>query len=192
MRRGFVPLIGIPLLFLATACTPTDQATVQSGMETAAPTIEAAAQLVGTEVAAGLQTAEPTLAAAGTSVAGAVGTVAADLAVLGSTWSWQTTKMSNDSARTPDKPESYTLKFEQDGTVAIQADCNMVSGTYTADGSQLTIAIGPSTMAACPAGSLSDEYLRDLGDVVSFVLENGTLYLAMKMDAGIMEFAPLP
>jgi hypothetical protein len=45
-------------------------------------------------------------------------------------------------------------------------------------------------MAACPPDSLSDEYQRLLVDVVSYVFEDGNLYLAIKYDSGIMKFVP--
>ena len=38
----------------------------------------------------------------------------------------------------------------------VQADCNQVEGSYTLGGSQITNGSGPSTMAACPEGSLGD------------------------------------
>jgi hypothetical protein len=34
--------------------------------------------------------------------------------------------------------------------------------------------------------------LRDLGDVSSYVFRDGKLYLALKVDAGIMEFHAFP
>ena len=50
-------------------------------------------------------------------------------------------------------PENYSVTFNEDGTLNVMADCNNASGSYTVDGSSLTIAMGPSTMAACPEGS---------------------------------------
>jgi hypothetical protein len=60
-------------------------------------------------------------------------------------------------------PESYLRTFDEDtlgasGTVAIVADCNNASGSYTEGGGGLTIEVGPMTMAARPiraASSLS-------------------------------------
>jgi hypothetical protein len=40
----------------------------------------------------------------------------------------------------------------------------------------------------CPPDSFSDQYLKLLGDVVSYITEGGNLALALKMDAGIMTF----
>lgn len=60
---------------------------------------------------------------------------------------------------------NYTIEFKSDGNFSAKADCNMVSGTYTTTSSGgLTIVPGPSTMAACPEGSLSNQYILGLGN----------------------------
>jgi len=53
-------------------------------------------------------------------------------------------------------------------------------GTYTVNGSQLMLEVGATTRAACPPGSLSEKYLQYLNDVVSYVFQDGDLYLALK------------
>ena len=60
-------------------------------------------------------------------------------------------------------PENYTLTFDTDGTFSGKADCNQVSGGYTTSGSDLTIMPGPTTMMACPEGSLDGQFLEGLG-----------------------------
>ena len=52
--------------------------------------------------------------------------------------------------------------------MAIKADCNQVQAAYeVGSGGVMTITIGPTTMAACPEGSLSDKFLDLLGNVTS-------------------------
>ena len=46
-------------------------------------------------------------------------------------------------------------------------------------------------MAECGPDSLYDEYLRLLGDVVTYVREGDNMYLNLKMDAGNMKFGKL-
>ena len=49
-----------------------------------------------------------------------------------------------------DEGESYTLSFSEEGQLAIQADCNMVSGTYAAgEEGALACDLGVTTLAAC-------------------------------------------
>jgi heat shock protein HslJ len=110
--------------------------------------------------------------------------------LTGTVWKW-TTSLFNDGKRwTPDDSNTYLLEFTPQGTVSIRADCNRVAGTYTLDGKRLTIALGPSTMAACPPGSLGNEYVRQLGTVTSHLFHSGNLVLEFKFDSGSMTFAP--
>ena len=111
--------------------------------------------------------------------------------IIGATWEWVEFQSGDGSTLTVDNPTVYTLLLNDDATVAIQADCNYAAGTYNLNGSSLTIALGPMTMAMCPPDSLSDRYVRMLGDVVTYVVEDNVLYLNLKMDAGNMVFKPL-
>jgi len=80
--------------------------------------------------------------------------------VTGTVWTW-TSSLSNDGKRwTPADPNAYQIEFTPSGTVAVRADCDRAAGTYTTDGRRLTIARGPSRLAACAPGSLGNEYLR--------------------------------
>ena len=105
-------------------------------------------------------------------------------------WLWQQTLMNNDDQFTPDNPGNYTLQFNADGTFAAQADCNQVNGSYTLDGNQLTIAPGPSTMAACPEGSLGDQFVKNLGEANSFFFDGDNLMISLMFDSGTMRFSP--
>jgi heat shock protein HslJ len=84
-------------------------------------------------------------------------------------------------------PTKYTLEFLANGTVQIQADCNNASSDLTIDGNSLTFAPGPMTLAECDPGSLYNEFLAKLGDVVTYVFDDGgNLVLNLKADAGNM------
>ena len=89
-----------------------------------------------------------------------------------------------------DDPSRYTLEFLDDGTYAIRADCNQGSGGATIDGSSLTLGPGPMTLAECGPDSLYDDYVRRLGDVVTYVFDGDHLVLNLKADAGDLVFAP--
>jgi len=115
-------------------------------------------------------------------------TGAAGDGLTGVVWKWDQFLESNDNTIVVDDPDRYTLEFLADGMVAVQADCNQASGSYAVEGSNLTIEIGPSTLALCPPDSLSDQYLKYLGEVVSFVLDGGKLALSVRYDSGIMTF----
>ncbi len=110
--------------------------------------------------------------------------------LTGTVWKWTGSQFSDGKTTTPDDPNNYLLQFLPAGRVSIQADCNQVGGTYTTDGNQLTITLGPSTLVACPEASLDQEYLRQLGIVSSYFFKDGNLILEFKFDSGSMTFAP--
>jgi heat shock protein HslJ len=109
-------------------------------------------------------------------------------ALTGKTWQWtaSTTVAPASQSVVPD-PENYTITFNTDGTFSAKADCNQVAGTYTVNGSELTIAAGPSTLAFCPEESLDVLYLEGLANTVTYSVtgEEMTLTLA---DDGTMQF----
>jgi heat shock protein HslJ len=109
----------------------------------------------------------------------------------GTTWSWVQTQYSNNFVAAPADPTVYRITFGTDGTVNVQDDCNVLNGTFTAgENGELTIDLQTSTMAACPPGSLHDQFILDLSGVASYLIEDGSLFAAIKFDTGVMEFAP--
>jgi heat shock protein HslJ len=83
-------------------------------------------------------------------------------------WKLRKVLKSDDTAVIIAEPRRYTLEFCPDGTVTIRADCNQAGGTSTTNGNQISIAATHTTLAACPPDSLSDEYLRHLGEVYAY------------------------
>jgi heat shock protein HslJ len=113
------------------------------------------------------------------------------LELVGTVWRWTKFLEANDNEILVDDPENYTIEFIMpDGAVQIKADCNSVCGSYTVNGSQLTIELGPTTLVAGPPGSLENEYLALLCDVNSYIMEGENLVLLIKYDTGSMFFAP--
>jgi heat shock protein HslJ len=108
--------------------------------------------------------------------------------LTGKTWLWtgSTTSVPASQSVVPD-PENYTIMFNTDGTFAAKVDCNQVAGDYTTSGSDLTITPGPSTLAACPDGSLDGLYLEGLGKAASYAISGETLTITLS-DEGTMEF----
>ncbi|MFO7635394.1 MAG: META domain-containing protein, partial [Caldilinea sp.] len=116
--------------------------------------------------------------------------VDAPTSLPGTAWNWLQTQYSNDFVAAPADPTVYVLTFGTDGTVNVQDDCNVLNGAYTAgDNGELTIDLQTTTMAACPPGSLHDQFILDLSGVASYLLEDGRLFAAIKFDTGVMEFA---
>jgi heat shock protein HslJ len=109
--------------------------------------------------------------------------------LTGTTWAW--TGFTDPTQQFDvDDPENYTLTFQDDGIVNIQADCNNAMGSYTMDGSSLTIEIGPMTMAACPSESHSDDFVKYLGFAAIYFFEESDLFIDLMADGGTMRFNP--
>ena len=82
-------------------------------------------------------------------------------------WQWTSVKnKTTNETTTVSTPENYTITFRKDGTLSGKADCNNFTGTYTQE-SGFSIKLGASTMAACPEGSLDQQYLQLLGEIAA-------------------------
>ncbi|MFO7678972.1 MAG: META domain-containing protein [Chloroflexota bacterium] len=87
------------------------------------------------------------------------------------------------------EPGRYQLLLNEDGTANIQADCNSVIASYTAEGSSITFTLGPSTLVACPEDSLADQYLQSLTAVRILFNQDGDVFFDLEADSGTMRFA---
>ncbi len=112
--------------------------------------------------------------------------------VAGVAWQWVSLTTPVDSV-TVDAPERYTVRFDTAGRIAVRADCNRGSAPYavTAD-RRLTFGPLALTKVACPPGSLSNRYARDLGRATRYFLKGGDLYLDLPVDSGTMRFRRPP
>ena len=94
------------------------------------------------------------------------------------TWQWSNlTEQSPTSQSKIPNPENYTITFQDDGKVAVKADCNRVSGTYKWDKQGLKIELGPSTKAMCSPDSLGQQFTDMLSQVTTGRLDRGNLVL---------------
>jgi heat shock protein HslJ len=104
------------------------------------------------------------------------------------TWQWESLVTPVETVK-PDRPELYTVRFERTGRVSLRADCNRGGGSYTVTtGRRLTFGAIALTRVACPQGSLSDRFARDVGRVASYFVRDGVLFLEMPVDSGTLRF----
>jgi heat shock protein HslJ len=111
--------------------------------------------------------------------------------LTGKTWQWTamtTTTPTSQSVVPTDQQASYTVEFKTDGTFASKVDCNQVGGSYTTTASGgLTIVPGPSTLVACPEGSMGTIFLTGLSSAASYAITDGTLKITTQ-DASTLSF----
>jgi heat shock protein HslJ len=75
---------------------------------------------------------------------------------------------------------NYTILFNTDGTFSAKADCNTLNGGYVAGSNgSLALTLGPTTIVACPEGSLSDLYIIALSKTATYAIANGQLTIKL-------------
>lgn len=103
-------------------------------------------------------------------------------------WAWDGSRYNNDTETVAAEGREYRLVFLAAGSLQIQADCNRVSGAYSAEKRSIAITIGPSTRMACGPDSQDQQFLKDLEGAALWFLKKGDLYLDIKFDTGTMQF----
>ena len=111
-----------------------------------------------------------------------------DTKLIENIWQLQEIRYNNDELIEVDNIGNYTIEFLSDGQLNIKADCNHAQGTYIQKGSNISIKIGPTTLAICPPESISEKYLQELQAVTIFFFQDGNLYFDLKFDTGTMKF----
>jgi len=113
--------------------------------------------------------------------------------LAGTQWQLVDIQYMDDTVLKPDAAGKYALRFDNNGSISIKADCNMLGGSYTYT-SPSGLEFGPlrSTMAFCGEKSLYSRFTKDMPFARSFVIKDGNLHLALMADGGIYQFSPLP
>lgn len=66
---------------------------------------------------------------------------------------------------------SYWVQFLPDGGFAFRADCNGGFGSYTIDGSNVTLGPLGTTLMLCPEGGQGDAFVQDLSQVTNWSID---------------------
>jgi para-nitrobenzyl esterase len=112
--------------------------------------------------------------------------------LAGTTWQLVTFEGGDDTTLIPDDRAKYTIAFGANGQLTARIDCNRGRGTWTSSGpGQLQFGPLALTRAACPAGSLHDQIVKQWSFIRSYVMRGGHLFLALMADGGIYEFEPV-
>ena len=130
----------------------------------------------------------PSTGAGRGNTASPAGQITPTLSLVGTLWEWENTETSDGTVITATDPSRYTVEFLAGGQMAIRADCNRGSGTYTTNGPELTITPGAFTRIGCPPDTQDQVFLRDLGRVSGYLFIQGKLILQLPFDSGSMTF----
>ncbi len=111
--------------------------------------------------------------------------------LLDTVWAWQSITTPVVTVNVPN-PEAYTLAFNEDGTVNLQADCKEVGGTFTQENGAINIELGFNTAVVCSPNSLDTTFLDSLSRAALYFFQGGDLYLDLPADSGTMHFTATP
>lgn len=111
--------------------------------------------------------------------------------LAGTSWQLVEFQSMDDTKLTPDDRAKYTIDFGTGGQLTVRIDCNRGRGMWKSSG-ESQIQFGPLglTRAKCPPGSLHDQIVKQWGNIRSYVIRDGHLFLALMADGGIYEFEP--
>jgi heat shock protein HslJ len=91
----------------------------------------------------------------------------------------------------PDNPSKYTMRLNDDGTVALRLNCNSARGSWSAEpgsdraSGRFTFGSLAATRSLCPRPSMDQLVTAQAEYVRSYLLRDGRLYLSLLADGGI-------
>ena len=109
-------------------------------------------------------------------------------ALVGVLWQWTGTQFEDGTGLGIKAPQRYTVEFASGGALAILADCNQGSGTYTLSGDNIQIELGAFTLMACGSNSMDQIFLAQLAAAQNFVVTIGELSIKLSNSGGTMNF----
>jgi heat shock protein HslJ len=98
-----------------------------------------------------------------------------DVPLIGTSWRLQDFKTAQGTILGVTNPRDYTLSFAADGHMTIRADCNSGTGSYTAEGGNISIKVLEMSQATCNPSSLWQQFLQALGQGTTYRQTNDTL-----------------
>ena len=108
--------------------------------------------------------------------------------------SWQLIKLNapDETTHVPNDKSKYTISFGRNGRVTARVDCNRASSTWKSTRSgELQFGSWSRTSAKCGSGSLHDKIVMEGGNVRSYFIKDGHLFLSGMAGGGSYELEPL-
>jgi heat shock protein HslJ len=92
---------------------------------------------------------------------------AGEFSLTGVVWQWQEITIVGQDTQTVPNPASYTITFNEDGTLGGMNDCNSYTGSYTTEDGGIQIQLGATTAAACGEESMDILFSQSLAMIVA-------------------------
>lgn len=109
--------------------------------------------------------------------------------ITGTTWLWTELNETEPASQSiVPNAVNYKLVFQEGNLFTYQADCNFGSGEFIENDGQLSLELGPITLAECGAESLHDQYLVSLASAGAYGMRDGKLVLVTNDGASQMVF----
>jgi heat shock protein HslJ len=93
------------------------------------------------------------------------------------TWKLESIERPGSATITVPNPELYTVRFENNGNLAVRADCNTCGGRYSLNGSSLSVGDVACTLIACAVPGLDTTFTSALRNVRSATASEGRLVI---------------
>ena len=119
------------------------------------------------------------------------GGVPAPTGLVGIRWQWLHYTARGVASLAPEHPERYWVEFLPEGRLALQADCNRGSGTWTQAGAEVKLKAMATTLAACLPGSLDSRFNQLLAAVTRASVVGHNLFLKLP-DGGVLHMQAVP
>jgi heat shock protein HslJ len=90
-----------------------------------------------------------------------------EFSLTGTVWQWESVTIAGQDTLTVPNPASYTIIFNEDGTLGGMNDCNSYTGTYTTENNGIQIQPGATTAAFCGEESMDLLFSESLAMIVA-------------------------
>ncbi|MGI9253952.1 MAG: META domain-containing protein, partial [Thermomicrobiales bacterium] len=102
---------------------------------------------------------------------------------------WQLQSLADANGENLPGDRVYTVQFQPDGALGVQADCNRGRGDWSADSGALQIGRIGVTRMMCPPGSIDQPFLTTLEGAATWRYEDSALIVETN-DGATLVFAP--
>lgn len=109
--------------------------------------------------------------------------------LLDTTWEWTELVVADPASQSAiADPPNYTVFFNSDGFVDVEADCNYVQGKYDISGDSVEFKVNAPALAECGLESIYCPYLFRLVQAETYKIKDGKLVLTYGEGAGELIF----